>query len=546
MTVAAALVAACTPGVSPTSPTSVAAPTVAPVEPTALATATAGVSRPNATSGPTPAAAVTGSPKSGGTFRLGNAADISSLDGHLRTRDGIDTIWLVWDRLIQLDSNLQPQPMLAESWDVSPDFKRIKLNLRKGVTWHSGREFTSDDVRWNFEHIRDPKVGAGQLTSIGNAFGSLDTPDKYTVVLTASNPQPAAFDNFEYINMCDRETLEGPDAKTTAVGTGPFVFGEWAPGNHIALTKNANYWQSGKPYLDGITINVGLDPQTMVTQFEAGSLDAIKTPPIPDFVRLKGDAKYQCLTNPYTGSYYFLGTNVAFPPLDNKLVRQALNYAIDRQRFTNTVLSGINGEPFSLPWKPASLAYDAQKRDRYTFDLDRAASLLGQAGAGNFALDGLTQSSTPELVELLQAYQADLAKIGVTLNVMPLSAATWQDYSTAKHYTHTYVFAASNSQAQLHSPVPMYTSGTLFSTDVSINQENYQSDQYTQLVNAATIEVDPTRQKQLFSQLNDLVLDESFLMPLAPFPPRIALLSSVHGLGYTLHEAFAFTDMWLD
>src|SRR5947209_1035766 len=84
--------------------------------------------------------------------------------------------------LIEYDNKLQPQPMLAESWDVSKDFKQIKLNLRKGVQFHSGRELTSDDVKYNVLRARDPKVGAGQFNKQSNWFSTIDTPDKYTVV----------------------------------------------------------------------------------------------------------------------------------------------------------------------------------------------------------------------------------------------------------------------------------------------------------------------------------------------------------------------------
>ena len=99
-----------------------------------------------------------------GTLRTAIVGDPSSLEGHLFAGDNYETVDLVFDQLTNT-TQLRPQPMLAESWDVSSDFKQIKLNLRKGVQFHTGREFTSDDVKYNFLRVRDPKVGAGQFAS---------------------------------------------------------------------------------------------------------------------------------------------------------------------------------------------------------------------------------------------------------------------------------------------------------------------------------------------------------------------------------------------
>ena len=122
-----------------------------------------------------------------------------------------DFAWIgVFDRLTVYDDKLKPQPMLAESWDVSTDCKQIKLNLRKGVQFHSGREFTSDDVKYNLQRARDPKVGRGAVHRHGNWFTAIDTPDKYTVILKSDQPRPTMFDLFEFFNICDKDTHGGP------------------------------------------------------------------------------------------------------------------------------------------------------------------------------------------------------------------------------------------------------------------------------------------------------------------------------------------------
>jgi peptide/nickel transport system substrate-binding protein len=173
----------------------------------------------------------------------------------LLIRGAEESIGSVYEKLTAYDDSLKPQPLLAESWDFSADAKQLKFNLRKGVQFHTGRELTSDDVKWNLLRVRDPKVGVAQFAAQSNWFTSIDTPDKYTNVLTSDQPRPAVFDLFEQLNMLDHETMEGPDAARKAVGTGPFTFVEWAQGDHLRFTKNNNYWRSGRPYLDSLLVN---------------------------------------------------------------------------------------------------------------------------------------------------------------------------------------------------------------------------------------------------------------------------------------------------
>jgi len=254
------LAAACGPTVPSAAPTSApaAAPKPAATTPPAAAPAGATAAAPAATVAVS-ATSQAGAPKTGGTLRVAIMADPASLDGHLYAAGRFDTTWLIYDRLSEYDLNLKPQPMLAESWDVSSDYKSIKLNLRKGVTFHDGREFTSDDVKYNLQRGRDPKAGSGTYVNQAKWFDSFETPDKYTLVMRSDVSRPAMFDYFNALNMIDPVTTEGPSAKQQAVGTGPFTFVEWIQGDHVTLARNKNYWRSDRPYLDSIVISVVRD-----------------------------------------------------------------------------------------------------------------------------------------------------------------------------------------------------------------------------------------------------------------------------------------------
>jgi peptide/nickel transport system substrate-binding protein len=520
-----ALVAACTPGAQPTAP----APT-SPAAPAAAATAA-----PVAKSAAPPAAP---QPKIGGRLRYGSLEDISSVDGHMGASVAQDTLWHVFDRLTQYDLQQQPQPQLAEAWDISDNGRQIKLTLRKGVQFHTGRDFTSDDVKYNLLRVRDPKVGAlAQVRGQSDWFTTIDLPDKYTVLLGSDQPRPAVFDFLEFFNIVDRVTMEGPDAKTKAVGTGPFVFAEWAQGNHLTLTRNSSFWQSGRPYVDELTMQVVKDPAGIMTQFEAGGLDLVKTPPIQDFVRLKNDPNYQALLEP-EGRFYFVGVNTTFKPLDNKMVRQALAYTIDRKRFVDTVSAGI-GTVQALPWPPFSPAYEATKANSNGFDLDKAKSLLSAAGVTGLEIDIWPVSLYPELVQFTQILQADLAKIGVKLNIQSSEIALWLDQVVNNKYQGLY--ATASGQAQLF-PDTLIT-GAPFRP--AANNSGFKSDAYAQLVATMTSEPDAAKRKQIYSHLNDVLLDESFVWPISTAPFRIVARSNLRGMNFLLHDAISFIDAWL-
>jgi peptide/nickel transport system substrate-binding protein len=478
-------------------------------------------------------------PRSGGTLRAALTADLPNLDPHINTTTAHENLFLAFDRIIQYDDQLHPQPMLAESWDLSTDLRQIKFNLRKGVQWHTGRELTSEDVKWNLLRVRDPKSPSVGFRNQSNWFTTIETPDKNSIILKSEQPRPALFDLFEYLNIIDPVTMEGPDAKLKAVGTGPFVFSEWAQGDHILLSKNKNYWQTGRPYLDEVRVSILKDAQAMVAQLEGGAVDLIKAPPLRDAARLKADPQYRLVSHPASAQHFQQGVNTLVPPLDNKKVRQALNYALDRKRFSDTALLGT-GQPIALPWLPSSPAYDAQKRSAFAFDLDKAKSLLNEAGVSNLAFEFLPLGDYPELTQMAQIYQNDLAKIGVTLSIKNLESAAFYDSVNGRKYQGLY--STPNTYAQVE-PLTIFTTSRVF--DPNSNNSGFRTDAYVKLIDEAGSEPDAAKRRQLYVALNDLLLDESFSMILVEFRPQLLTRSTVNDVGHTLHEAFSYTNTWL-
>jgi peptide/nickel transport system substrate-binding protein len=371
-----------------------------------------------------PATAAKGQPRSGGTLRIGNLGDLPNADGHWIS--GQNVIYPVYDRLVDLDASLQPHPALAESWDVNADFTQVTFKVRKGVTFHSGRELTAEDIAWNYNRIKsDRKIDGGIKANFFVPLGSVETPDKNTLVLKASQPWPAVFNVLAWTNILDPQV---PPDQNKPAGTGPFSFVEWVQGDHFTLKKNPTYWQSGKPFLDGIEVKIFADPQSMVSQLEGGAIDVAIQPLIRDALRLAKDAKYQLVYNQNSGSVNVIlaQTRQGAGPTTNKLFRQALNASMDRQRWTETVLPSV-GSPKSLPVVQSNPAYDAAKDQANTFDLDKARSLLSQSGVSGAQLDAVYSAAQPDYQNVLQIWQQDLAKIGVTLTLKSTEPVAYVD-----------------------------------------------------------------------------------------------------------------------
>ena len=503
---------------------------------------TAGGALIAACSAPAPAASPTSvplagtaqQPRRGGTLRVGQVGDIARLDGQLVT--AVDTTWMPYDRLTAYDTNLQPQPMLAENWEFSSDYKQLKLNLRKGVHFHSGREFTSEDVKWNLMHVRDPKVAAGALILQSNWYTSIETPDKYTVILGSEQPKPATFDFFEYFDIVDSQTA---DSLTTLVGTGPFKFVEWVQGDHLLFTRNTDYWQSGLPYLDQVEVHVLGNGQSMVAQLEAGALDVADNPPLGDFARLGKDPNYHTLT--VASGTTVIGLNTTLPPTDNKVLRQALNYAIDRDRIASTVYLGVAAAE-CLPWETNSLAFDASKNKAYTYDPEKAKSLLAQSSLTNLEFDLVTNTGSAETDALAQLYQASLTNLGIKLTIRPYQTATYLDQINNHKYTGAYIgtiaYAAMEPVTRMANSRHLDPSGN--------SNTGFTSSEYVQLFNQGSAEPDAAKRKQIYSQVNDLLLDQSFVMPICSSPARMLTRAGVHDIASSQHGAFLFNSAWMD
>jgi len=485
--------------------------------------------------------------KKGGTLRAAIVGDLTGIDGQQSLPGITATVGNGYEPLTRYDEKLQPQPILAESWEVSTDGKQIKLNIRRGVQFHDGRELTSEDVKYSLMRLRDPKLAGivGPIAAQSAWWTTVEAPDKFTLVLGSEVARPGVFDFFQYMNIVDQHLMEGPDAKTRVNGTGPFKFGEWLPGAHVKMERNPNYWRPSVPNLDAIETRIFRDPQAMVASLEGGALDMADSPGLLDLVRLKEDSKYQALSVAASGQFVCIVANTTVTPTNNKQFRQAINYAINRQRFVDTVFRGIITDSQDLPFPPHVPAYDAARNKVYAYDLDKARAAFTASGVTDTSLE-LVYSNTSfgdTNQSLAQILQADLKSIGINLTLRPVEFAAQFDLGNRRAYQG--LLLSVGSGAQIAEASSLLTRSRFFSPDAKTSFTGLDNGQYAQLVAASATEPDLGKRRTLYGQIQDIILDESASMTVSLYPQAALATARVRGLAYDFRPALTYASAWL-
>ncbi|SHJ74921.1 peptide/nickel transport system substrate-binding protein [Roseomonas rosea] len=349
----------------------------------------------------------------------------------------------IYDGLLEYDMQMQPQPSLAESWEVSGDGKSVTFKLRRGVTWHDGKPFTSADVAFSLLEVvkKFHPRGPGNL----GPLEAVDTPDEHTAILRLAHPYPPMMKGLSSLEspIVAKHLYEGTDirnnpANNRPIGTGPFKFTEWNRGASIVLEKNPNYWRPGRPYLDRLIFRFINDPATRAAALESGEVDVafFGTITPAEMRRLAGLPNIEIAQGGYEAlaPVMLLELNTKKKPLDDRRVRQALAYAIDRKFIAENVWYGFGKPavgPISSVYSGSGLYTDQVLRFDVPDRVARANALLDEAGykrgAGGIRFE-LTQDVGPygddyrRMGEYMrQAYN----RIGVRLNLRTVDQATY-------------------------------------------------------------------------------------------------------------------------
>ena len=469
--------------------------------------ATSSTSTPGSTS---PAVVMTG-----GALVIGQLAQILNTNPYPTGSAQALFRWSMFNPLVTLDSSAQPVPALAESWTWSSDFRTLTFKLRHDVTFHSGRVFSAEDAKWNIEYAQDPKSQAISGAELRGVQASAVAND--VLELKLAGPTPHIFSLLQDVLMIDAES----DVALKAGGTGPFKFGGLQPGVEMHLVRNEHYWKPERPHLDAVTIKTFSDPAAAVINVETGAAGVVQCAP-GDVPRLNTGSQTMAVVYPGPGNWAYYISAVD-PPFTDKRVRQAINFALDRERLGQTLLYGAD-KPTYLMWVERSPAWDASL-DVGEFNLEKAHQLLADAGYPNgFDTEIVSSDAIPALLKFDEIVQADLAKIGVTAKIQAL------DFTAANTMLIQGQFHAILTSAYINADVDPAMLFTTFSWRPDANGSRFHSDQYSQLVTTARQEPDWNKRLALYRQIAALVKDEAFVLPVANAISVWGVQSNVQGL----------------
>lgn len=418
-----------------------------------------------------------------------------------------------------------PEPELAESWSFSEDGTVMTLKLRAGVKFQSGREFVGEDVKRSLARALDPDVHAN-LKPIAATVKEVRVVDPLTVELVLNAPNPAVFDLLDMLYMIDDDQFELH--RKQPIGTGPYVLADRVPGQSLTLRPFKDYWRKPGPVIQEVEYRIVPDTQAVLLNLESNTVDAISNFPIRDAERLRS-LGFQVDTAT-TGIFYNFVFNTTVEPFSNAALRRVFTHAVNRDRFVRVILAGA-AKPLCMPWvSENNIAYDAELEASCAFDLAKAKQLLTEAGYPD-GLDVEIITSTQwyfGMTKLAEIMQHDFAEIGIR--------ATIRDTETAEyvklHNNLGFQIIMSQTGRAIRDPAAML--GMTSTWRPKGMTSGYESQLYTDLVTAGASTLDEAKRREIYHQINKLIREEQFTVPVATAPTFFAYDSKIKDVRYSL------------
>jgi peptide/nickel transport system substrate-binding protein len=359
------------------------------------------------------------------SLNFGLSGNPDSLDPH-KTAGTLtfQTIKSIYDTLVGPDMSGKIVPALAEKWEVSADELVWTFRLRKGVVFHNGDKFNSQDVKASFVRVMDKEIASPRASEFA-AILSIDTPDEHTVIINLKEPAApflATLASGWGAILPQALIASGNDFTAKPVGTGPFKLKEWVRDNRIVLQKNPNYWMKGLPKLDQVVINIVPERAVQVQGLVSGQLHVSDIIDKDDVPTLESAKEIQ-IDKTLTSMIQVMSMNCNHPLLKDLRVRQAINHAIDKQKVLDVAYGG--GKPVGT-FMDYSNPYYKDFTGLYPYDPEKAKKLLAEAGVkSDTALEIFIPQNYELHVKAGEMYQNMLSKVGLNVKIKLVDWSTW-------------------------------------------------------------------------------------------------------------------------
>ena len=456
----------------------------------------------------------------GGTFTVTWAQNPVSLNPGLSSgiSSGIPGAQLFASPL-QYDDQWNPHPYLAEKWEMAPDGLSLTLHLVKGAKFHDGTPITSEDVAFSIMAIKANHPFKAMYAPVSG----VDTPDPYTAVIRLSKPHPAILLCMspvlcpimpKHVYGTDPNIRQNP-ANKAPIGSGPFKFVEWKPGDYIMLEKNKDFFIKGKPHVDRVIIKIIPDMNNRVMAVERGEVDAMPFfDSLREVKRLSGDKNLVVTNKGYAGigSLDWVAFNTGKKPFDDVRVRQAAAYAIDRNFFAKVIMMGLV-TPSATPITPFSPFY-TKDVNMYDVNLEKAKKLLDEAGypvkadGTRFTVTVDYAPGSPTTKMMAEYLKPQLAKVGIDAKIrISPDFGTWAERVSNYNFdiTTDNVFNWGDPVIGVHRT---YSSANIVKGVPFSNTQQYRNPKVDAIMEQAASEVDNEKRAKLYKEFQQIVMND--------------------------------------
>ncbi len=506
-----------------------------------------------------PAAAAS---KSGGTLIFGRYADSLFLDPVLN--DANLDIWVLnslYDTLLQsTQDGTGIEPMLATGYEVSDDGLTYTITLRDGIKFADGSDITPADVVWSLDRARNPENGIWSFSL--EAVESVAAASDNEVVIQLSRPDPALPAALAMFNsaVMPQKLFEAAAGATDAekaqafaekpIGSGPFVLTEWVRGSYMVAERNPYYWQVDAdgvqlPYLDAVRFEIIPEDATRILKLQAGEISAAEFIPLSRVGELKADANLNMELFPSTKVTSLLMNgrpellDGTANPLGDVKVRQALNYATDKDAIIQLVTFGV-GTPERSYMASTTPLFAPQ--EMYDYNPDKAKELLAEAGfADGFEVSCLAIAGNADDAALLTAMQQMWAQVGVTLNIEQVDAAT----RTERYRANDFQMRTSAWTNDINDPSQITSYFAIYSVVESLHT-GFQNAELEDLYTQSQKEQDIAKRAEMYNRIQQIFVENAPIIFLYETPYPVALRTSVKGFFQIPLGQNIFTNAYLE
>lgn len=481
---------------------------------------------------------------SGGTLVFGRGGDSTSLDPS-RTTEG-ETFKVtknIFETLLTFeDGGTAVEPGLAKEWDAADDGLTYTFELEEDITFHDGTDFNADAVVANFERWADgdeekfpyySTMFGGFGDDEGHVIESVEADGDYTVVITLKRPQAPflkniAMDMFAISSPTAIEEHGDDDYERKPVGTGPFQFVEWKPNDSITVEKYDDYWQEGLPKLDKVVFESIPDNAARLNALTAGEIDLADGINPSDGEQIEENPDLQLFERPSMNVGY-LGLTVTREPFDNKEVRQAMNYAIDKEAIIDAFFEGradIAVNPI-----PSSIEGYNEDIEGYEYNPEKAQELLEEAGYGDgFDMElwamPVPRPYMPDGEKVAEVIQKNLADIGVTAEIVSHEWATYLELAS-KGDADAFMLGWTGDNGDADN----FIYALLDEDNIGSNNYTYfKNDEMHDILIEAQTEVDEEKRIELYKEAQEIIHEEAPWVPIAHSTPLLGGANDIEGL----------------